>query len=569
MNVKQNDLWTSIWKLIRLQIIIFLSGFKRGTKRQKISKIIITLLIIGFMVFLVYASWSLLYFLRSPDLSLDGIDMSILLKSIPVLVVYAAFMGILVTSFGVLLQGLYLSGDMDFLLSSPLPIRAVFISKLLLAILPNFALISLFGIPVLFGLGASGNYHFLYYISVVLVLLAMAFTSAAISSLLVMLAVHLFPARRVGEVLAFLGAMSTFLCSQSGQFSNMGELSADQTTRIFFILARLDTLWSPLAWAGRGLVDIGNRFWLSGFGYLSLIFILSVIIFGLVLSVSERLYFSGWASMQLHSGEKKKESKKHTLYSSNSIGVRMIEHIIPADIRAIIVKDFLVLRRDIRNMSQLIFPLILGVTYAIMLLRNNAELDELKESLSGFTEQAIASLSEYFGVLIALFVGWMLLARLAGMAFAHEGRNYWILKTAPLKISRIISAKFLVAYFPSLVLCWSFLVVIWLLRQAHLDILIYSLLVIGLTLAGITSINLAFGIAGTNMDWTNPRNMQRGSAGCLASIATVLFVGFSLAVFFLPLLFLPNLGVPLIISMFIGSWIQVISATKKAKKRVS
>jgi ABC-2 type transport system permease protein len=565
MNVKQNDLWTSIWKLIRLQIIIFLSGFKRGTKRQKISKIIITLLIIGFMVFLVYASWSLLYFLRSPDLSLDGIDMSILLKSIPVLVVYAAFMGILVTSFGVLLQGLYLSGDMDFLL----PIRAVFISKLLLAILPNFALISLFGIPVLFGLGASGNYHFLYYISVVLVLLAMAFTSAAISSLLVMLAVHLFPARRVGEVLAFLGAMSTFLCSQSGQFSNMGELSADQTTRIFFILARLDTLWSPLAWAGRGLVDIGNRFWLSGFGYLSLIFILSVIIFGLVLSVSERLYFSGWASMQLHSGEKKKESKKHTLYSSNSIGVRMIEHIIPADIRAIIVKDFLVLRRDIRNMSQLIFPLILGVTYAIMLLRNNAELDELKESLSGFTEQAIASLSEYFGVLIALFVGWMLLARLAGMAFAHEGRNYWILKTAPLKISRIISAKFLVAYFPSLVLCWSFLVVIWLLRQAHLDILIYSLLVIGLTLAGITSINLAFGIAGTNMDWTNPRNMQRGSAGCLASIATVLFVGFSLAVFFLPLLFLPNLGVPLIISMFIGSWIQVISATKKAKKRVS
>jgi len=416
MNVKQNDLWTSIWKLIRLQIIIFLSGFKRGTKRQKISKIIITLLIIGFMVFLVYASWSLLYFLRSPDLSLDGIDMSILLKSIPVLVVYAAFMGILVTSFGVLLQGLYLSGDMDFLL----PIRAVFISKLLLAILPNFALISLFGIPVLFGLGASGNYHFLYYISVVLVLLAMAFTSAAISSLLVMLAVHLFPARRVGEVLAFLGAMSTFLCSQSGQFSNMGELSADQTTRIFFILARLDTLWSPLAWAGRGLVDIGNRFWLSGFGYLSLIFILSVIIFGLVLSVSERLYFSGWASMQLHSGEKKKESKKHTLYSSNSIGVRMIEHIIPADIRAIIVKDFLVLRRDIRNMSQLIFPLILGVTYAIMLLRNNAELDELKESLSGFTEQAIASLSEYFGVLIALFVGWMLLARLAGMAFAHD-----------------------------------------------------------------------------------------------------------------------------------------------------
>jgi len=90
------------------------------------------------------------------------------------------------------------------------------------------------------------------------------------------------------------------------------------------------------------------------------------------------------------------------------------------------------------------------------------------------------------------------------------------------------------------------------LRQANLEVLVYSLLVIGFTLAGNTSINLAFGIAGTNMDWTNPRNMQKGSTGCLSSIATVLFVGFSLAVFFLPILLLPNLGIPVITSMMIG-----------------
>jgi len=552
VNETHYSIWSSVWTLMRLQLIIFLSGFKRGTKRQKISKIALTILIIGFMGFLVYTSWSLLNFLNSQGLPLQGIDINSLLNSIPVLIVNAAFMGILVTSFGVLLQGLYLSGDMDFLLTSPLPIRAVFISKLLQAILPNFAFISLFGIPVLYGLGASENYHFFYFISVVIILFAMSLAAAAISSLLVMLVVHIFPARRVGEALAFLGAMSTFLCSQSGQLSNMGELSADQTSRIISMLTRLDTLWSPLAWAGRGLVDIGNRVWLTGFGYLSLILILSVIIFSLVLSVSERLYFSGWASVQLHSVKKKKEPKKQALFSVNSIGVRMVEHIIPADMRAIMVKDFLVLRRDLRNMSQLIFPLILGIMYAFMLLRNNTELNELQGTSTGFVEQAVTSFSVYFGMLIALFVGWMLLARLAGMAFAHEGRNYWVLKTSPLKISRIISAKFLVAYIPSLALCWSFLVVTWFLRQANLEVLVYSLLVIGFTLAGNTSINLAFGIAGTNMDWTNPRNMQKGSTGCLSSIATVLFVGFSLAVFFLPILLLPNLGIPVITSMMIG-----------------
>ncbi len=85
------------------------------------------------------------------------------LESLPVLIFTGLFMGILVTSFGVLLQALYLSGDMDFLLSSPIPIRAVFITKLMQAVLPNFGLIALFGLPVLFGLGISGGYNFLYY----------------------------------------------------------------------------------------------------------------------------------------------------------------------------------------------------------------------------------------------------------------------------------------------------------------------------------------------------------------------------------------------------------------------
>jgi len=49
---------------------------------------------------------------------------------------------------GVLLQALYLSNDMDFLLAAPIPIRAVFLTKLLQAVLPNFILVMLIGLPV-------------------------------------------------------------------------------------------------------------------------------------------------------------------------------------------------------------------------------------------------------------------------------------------------------------------------------------------------------------------------------------------------------------------------------------
>ena len=56
------------------------------------------------------------------------------------MILSALFVGTLLTSFGVLLQAMYLAGDMDFLLASPVPIRAVFIAKLLQAVIPNFAI---------------------------------------------------------------------------------------------------------------------------------------------------------------------------------------------------------------------------------------------------------------------------------------------------------------------------------------------------------------------------------------------------------------------------------------------
>jgi hypothetical protein len=110
---------------------------------------------------------------------------------------------------------LYLAGDMDFLLSTPIPIRAVFISKLLQAILPNFGLICLFALPMLYGLGASLGYQWLYYPLVLTLLAVLALAAAGIASLLVLFIVRIFPARRVAEVLGFVGAIF-HCCSRPG-----------------------------------------------------------------------------------------------------------------------------------------------------------------------------------------------------------------------------------------------------------------------------------------------------------------------------------------------------------------
>ena len=169
-----SNLWLSVWKLLRLRVVIFTSGFRRARLRNKIGMLVVGVVLLAVLVAAFVFSLLILNALRSPQFTQIVSDPDSLLDSIPVLVVTIAFIVILITSFGLLLQALYLAGDMDFLLSSPLSMRAVFLSKQMQAILPNYALVMLVGLPVLFGLGISQGYNFLYYPLVVLLLTLMA-----------------------------------------------------------------------------------------------------------------------------------------------------------------------------------------------------------------------------------------------------------------------------------------------------------------------------------------------------------------------------------------------------------
>ena len=543
-------LWSSVWRLLKLRALIFFSSFRRAKTRGKIAIIFIVLLVLGFLGFLLFASWALLGFLRSPQLAQFSGDMSALVNSVPVLIVGGAFLGILLTSFGVLLQALYLAGDMDFLLSAPISIRAVFITKLLQAILPNFGLISIFALPVLYGLGISSRYNLLYYPLVIIMLASLALAAAGLSSLLVMFIVRLFPAKRVAEVLGFIGALASFICSQSGQLANFDHVTQDQTTQMFSLLSRFNNPWSPLAWAGRGLIDIGEGRWLSGVGFSLLTLGLAALIFSLALTTSERLYYSGWASIRT-TAHKKKVLRPSRNRAASPL-VALAERRVPAVIRAVMVKDYLVLRRDLRNMSQLVTPLIFGIVYAVMFLRNGGQPSLGRGEAPALFNEVLKNIFVYGNVGISLFVGWMLLARLGGMGFSQEGKSYWLLKSAPVTASQLVLSKFLVAFLPTLALGWAFLLAISLLQQVNLSIILFTVPVVALSIAGNAGLNLTFGITGANMIWEDPRQMQKGSSGCLGSLASFIYLPLSLLLFFGPELLFALLGLPEFIGQLTG-----------------
>ena len=158
--------------------------------------------------------------------------------------------------------------------------------------------------------------------------------------------------------------------------------------------------------------------------------------------------------------------------------------------------------------------------------------------------QAIKIALVYSSVGIAIFVGWMLLARLATMSFSQEHQSYWILKSAPVSPRQLVSAKFLVAYLPTILLGFIFLTVIILLQGVSLDIWFYGLFVITLSNAGLGGINIAFGVAGARFDWKDPRKMTNAATGCSSSLVSMIYMIINLSLFFAPPILFAAIGYP-------------------------
>jgi len=543
-------LWISVWRLLRLRILILISGFRRAKIGVKIRYIIAGIFLLAILGLFLFISISLLDFLRSPELIRYIGDSNLFLESIPTMMVSSSALGILVTGFGVLLQVMYLSGDMDFLMSAPIPIRAVFIAKMVQAVLPNFCLISAVTLPILYGLGIANGYSVLYYPMVLVVLVILSLAAASLAGLLVMVAARIFPARRLAEVLGFVVGITVFILSQSMRFYTF-EVNSQQVSHLLNLAARFNQPWSPLAWAGQGLVDLGKGTWLPAIFYLSAAILLTSAVFYIALSTSERLYYTGWSSLQ----NNRRRQKAITTTRPSEVQRREVEHplarLILPSIRAILAKDWLVYRRDLRNLSRLLTPLILGIVYAVSMLQAGGKDLEGQGEAPAWFMNVIQGIVVYGDAILALFLGWMLIANLAGVAFSQEGKYYWILKASPISSRQLLTAKFLVAYLPTMILCGIYLIVLEMIKGVSLWPALVSLIAVALPLAGLTGIYLAFGIRMAKFDWENPSQMGR-SVGCLGTIAGILFLAACFGLFIAPPFLFGLFGFPVFIGQIIG-----------------
>jgi hypothetical protein len=166
--------------------------------------------------------------------------------------------------------------------------------------------------------------------------------------------------------------------------------------------------------------------------------------------------------------------------------------------------------------------------------------------------ESFRTVLSYGSIGMSLFVGWLLLSRLAGMGFSHEGRNYWMLKVSPVRAGHLLASKFLVAYLPALGLGLIFLAIISIVQKLSVVVFAYGLFAILLCLAGMAGILLSFGVVGANFTWDDPRKMNAGVMGCLGQIISMLYLPICFGLFIAPLVFAQFLEYPIIYGYLMG-----------------
>jgi hypothetical protein len=522
-----------VWKLLRARWRITWNNMWRASRRRKVGYFFAAFGLTVLAIVLVVVSWGLLSLLRRPEVA--QFVTPDLIRAVPVLFTSATFLAGLLTNFGVLLQALYLAGDMEFLLAAPVPPRAVFVTKLIQAVLPNFLFMCLFNFPALVGLGLAQGYNVTYFVILPVTLVLLMLAGAGISAIGVMLVVRMIPARRVAEVLGLIGGVTSILCSQSSQFmrmSGVGRTSGAQMLALASTAAQFDQPYLPLAWPGRSLVALGEGQWLAALVLVGATAALTLGAFAASLVAAERLYVSGWARTRAGIAPRKMARGAKGPLGAERRQAASVRRLLPAPFTALVAKDFKLLTRDLRNLSQLVTPIVLGVVYTFSLVSGT------RRGPASTVERQIIS---YGGLFTALFVAWMFAARLALGGIGMEGKRYWLLKVAPLRAQVLLAGKFTVAFLPSFALGSVFLVVNAAVSRQSLVTLPYNWIALAATVAALCAVYLSFGVAGANLKWEDPRQITSGTMGCIGWIAGSMTALVVAGVF---------MGIPFILSLF-------------------
>jgi ABC-2 type transport system permease protein len=446
------------------------------------------------------------------------------IEQIGVLLTYKLLNMLLVTALALLifsdiltaLAKLYLARDLPLVHALPVPSHRIFLARWTEICFDGSWMVVAFTLPVFLAYGMVFDQGLVFGLVLAAVLIPYALLAAAVSSLLVLLAVVVIPATRMKNIFILLGLLAFVVVYLAIRMARPEQLVDPEVfDSVLTYVASLQTPsspWLPSTWAysalqqaleghpERGLLDIG-LLW-SGTG---------VLLFACI-GLADRLYFRGYSRTQAAGRRLRRRS----------LPPATRPRWISGPIRGLIDKELKTFWRDQTQWSQIFLIVALVVIYIY-----NFKVLPLEKS--PLPTVYLQNLLAFLNMGLALFVLTAVTARFAFPAVCGEREAFWIIKTAPLSIRAFLWIKFCIYFLPLLILTEGLIVTTNTLLNVAPFMMGLSVITVFTMVPGIVAMGIAFGALNPDFRTENPAQAVTGFDGLLFMLFSTVFIGAALA----------------------------------------
>ncbi|MCB0354178.1 MAG: hypothetical protein KDD64_11655 [Bdellovibrionales bacterium] len=329
---------------------------------------------------------------------------------------------------------LFLSQDIELILSSPVSRLRFFVTKFVSLLLYTSWMPLTFLLPFLVAYGVHFQASVDYYLFSFLMLPLFFLIPASLAVSLSIIFTAFIPASKTKILLfAILGVILACVFAL-GEVIGLGyqqQNSFDQVARILTIVSLPDKLWLPTHWVAVTMRDLlENR--ISDIGVPLLL--LGSLVLGMLF-----LSYSIFLLLYEHAYSKSCD-RKQVLMTRGKFWWKLFARFAPwlsSEKRAIVLKEYRVFSRD---MPQVIQVLLLAGVYLIYLY--NLRVLNLIDSIPGEKRIFWQAFAYIVNVAMGAFVTTAAATRLVFPSISLEGQGFWMLQTAPYDMRSFLQVKF-------------------------------------------------------------------------------------------------------------------------------
>jgi ABC-2 type transport system permease protein len=426
-----------------------------------------------------------------------------------------AFFSLLLFS-GILtsLSKLYLSRDLCLVHSLPVSRAKIFFARWLESTLDSSWMVLIYSLPLFLSYGMVYKAGAFYYATVGVNLLSFCLVASSLSALVVLFAAVALPAGRIRSVLFFLGFLVLILLVIVFRMMRPERFVRPESfsTAMLYLqsLRAPQSPWLPTTWFFDGLRGALTRSPGDVLFNSALSMSCAVALIFVTTWVAGAVYFRGLSKAQT-------SPRRYAAPKALRTGEKFFFDFLPGPVRAFVMKEVKTFIRDQTQWSQIF---LLGALIVIFLYNYSV----LPLERSSIPLKYLQNLLAFLNMGLVAFVLTAVSARFVFPSVSAEGDAFWIVMASPVSIRTFLWIKFLVYFFPLLLLSEVLIVITNVLLQVTPLMMSISVLTLLFMVPGIVSMGVGLGAIYPDFHSENPAQSVTSLGGLIYMTVSMGFI---------------------------------------------